>query len=231
MSHTIMFENVSKQYPIYNGVKSGIKSFVVNLPKSIKELRDHQYKALDNLSFSVNHGEAFGIMGHNGAGKSTTLELIAGVIKPTSGKVSVKGRIAPLLQLGAGFHDDLTGMENILLNGMLLGLRKKEIIKNIEQIKEFADIGDFINQPIRTYSTGMRARLGFAIAIHTNPDILLVDELLSVGDSDFQQKCLVKMNEFKRHGVTIVLVSHEKRIMESFCDRIIQIEHGRLVNN
>lgn len=231
MEHSIAFENVSKQYPVYSGVKSGIKSFVLNLPQSIKDLNVQQFKALDNLSFYVNRGEAFGIMGHNGAGKSTTLELIAGVIKPTSGNVWVKGRIAPLLQLGAGFHDDLTGMENILLNGMLLGLRKKEVKLNIEKIKEFADIGEFVNQPIRTYSTGMRARLGFAIAIHTNPDILLVDELLSVGDSDFQQKCIVKMNEFKRNGVTIVLVSHEKRIMESFCDRIIHIEHGQLVNH
>lgn len=226
---SVTFDNVWKYYPLYHQITGGIKLFLINMPKAIRKLREGKYYALKGLSFEIEKGEVVGIYGPNGAGKSTALSLIAGVMRPSQGKVIVNGRVAPLLELGAGFHHDLTGKENIILNGILLGMTKAEALSQLDAIVTFADLGEFIDQPIRIYSTGMLARLGFAVAVHTNPDILLVDEILAVGDEEFKKKCFAKMTEFKESGVTIVLVSHDRATMERFCDRIIEIDEGRFI--
>ncbi len=225
---SVVFEDVWKYYPLYHQITGGIKRFLINLPAALKQMKESKFWAVNGLSFEVNKGEAFGIMGPNGAGKSTVMAMIAGVIKPSKGKVIVRGRVAPLLELGAGFHHDLTGRENAVLNGILLGLTKAEITSRMEAILAFAELGEFIDQPIRTYSSGMLARLGFSVAIHTDPEVLLVDEILAVGDENFQQKCFARMNEFKKQGVTIILISHDRTTMERFCDRIIVIKDGKL---
>jgi len=225
----IKFENVSKSYPMYHEMTGGLKPFLLNLPKAIKNLRRSRFESLKDISFEVKRGETFGIMGKNGAGKSTTLSLIAGVIKPTSGKVTVNGRISPLLELGAGFHHELTGRENILLNGVLLGMTKKQVLSKVDEIINFSELGEFIEQPIRTYSSGMLARLGFSVVSHLDPEILLVDEVLAVGDIGFQRKCLDKMNLFRRKGVTMVFVSHFAGEIEKLCDRAMWIDN-RLVS-
>lgn len=227
----IIFNDVWKYYPMYHQLAGGIKFFLINLPSAIKKLRAGRFYALKGLSFEVKKGEVVGIYGPNGAGKSTALSLIAGVMRPSQGKIRVNGRVAPLLELGAGFAHDLTGRENIILNGVLLGMTKAEVKEQMDAIIEFAGLGEFIDQPIRTYSSGMMARLGFAVAVHTNPDVLLVDEILAVGDESFQKKCFTKMSEFKANGVTIVLVSHDRATMERFCDRIIEIAEGKFVRS
>lgn len=228
---SVVFEDVWKYYPLYHQITGGIKLFLINMPSAIKKLKEGRFYALKGISFEINKGEVVGIYGPNGAGKSTALSLIAGVMRPSSGKVKVNGRVAPLLELGAGFQPDLTGRENIILNGILLGMTKSEVKLQMEAIVNFADLGEFIDQPIRIYSSGMIARLGFAVAVHTNPDVLLVDEILAVGDEEFKKKCFAKMTEFKRNGVTIVLVSHDRATMEGFCDRIIEIAEGKFVRS
>lgn len=222
----IKFTNVYKEYRLIN--TGGIKTFLFNFVKQIKTYKQNSFKALENINFEVHDGEVVGIIGRNGAGKSTTLGLIAGVMKPTSGSVEVHGRIAPLLELGAGFHHDLTGRENILLNGMLLGLSKKEILSKVDEIIAFSELEEFIDQPIRMYSSGMLSRLGFSIAIQTNPDILLIDEVLSVGDKNFQKKSADKIFEFKNKGTTIVFVSHDASTVQKLCDKVIWIEKHKI---
>ena len=177
-------------------------------------------------AFEVSVGETIGVIGKNGAGKSTILGLLAGVLKPSSGQVTVVGRIAPLLELGAGFHPELSGRENILLNGILLGMLKREVEEKRDEIIEFSELEEFIDQPIRTYSSGMLARLGFSVAVHCDPDILLVDEVLAVGDQDFQEKCIEKMRIFKQEQKTIVFVSHNRDEILKVCDRVIWIDQG-----
>lgn len=219
----ITFDSVSKSYPMYHHIV-GIKNFLFNLPKSITSLKSTRFDALRDVSFEVRRGETFGIIGRNGAGKSTTLGLIAGVLKPTKGKVAVKGRVSPLLELGAGFHHDLTGRENIVLNGVLLGLTKREVLRKIDEIIEFSELGEFIDQPVRIYSSGMLARLGFSVVAHLEPEILLIDEILAVGDVEFQKKCISKMMEFKQSGVTMVFVSHSMEDVRFICNRVAWIE-------
>ena len=226
MENLVVFEHIKKYYPLYHHVTGGFKLFLFNLPKAIAQMKDSKYWALKDVNFEVRKGEVFGIMGSNGAGKSTILSLIAGVMQPSGGRIEVNGRVAPLLELGAGFHPDLTGRENALLNGILLGLTKKEITARLNNVLEFAELGQFIDQPVRTYSSGMLARLGFSVAINTSPELLLVDEILAVGDENFQQKCFAKMKEFKEMGITIVIVSHNRAVMEQLCDRIIEIRDG-----
>ena len=189
----------------------------------------HKFFALNDVSFSVHHGETLGIIGRNGSGKSTALKLMAGVTAPSSGEVYVVGRVSPLIELGAGFHPDLTGRENLHLNGSILGMSSREIEEQFESIVEFAELAEFIDTPVKRYSSGMYGRLGFAVAVHSNPDLLLVDEVLAVGDMFFQQKCLAKMREFQNAGITIVLVSHGPALVEEFCDRAIWLDHGRLM--
>jgi lipopolysaccharide transport system ATP-binding protein len=221
----IVFERVSKSYPMYYHITGGIKHFLFHFSKGISSLRNSRFEALNDVSFEVYRGETFGIIGRNGAGKSTTLGLVAGVLKPTKGKIVVKGRVFPLLELGAGFHPELTGRENIVLNGVLMGLTRAEVLRKMEEIIEFAELRDFIDQPIRVYSSGMLTRLGFSVIAHLDPEILLLDEVLAVGDIEFQKKCLNRMAEFKRSGVTMVFVSHSMANVEKICDRAMWIEN------
>ncbi len=225
----VSFDNVTKEYMQTAVFEQGIKGFFFNLHKHIQH-RSSNFKALSNVSFDVNKGEFIALIGRNGAGKSTALGLIAGVLHPTTGKVSVNGRIAPLLELGAGFHSDLTGRENILVNGVLLGLTRQEVRAKMDEIIEFSGLGDFIEQPMRTYSTGMYMRLGFSVAVSINPDILLVDEVLAVGDEPFQKQCMDKMAEFKSRGATIILVTHSLGDAEKLCDRAILLHHGQVAS-
>lgn len=222
----VKFENVTKTYKLLN--TGGIKTFLFNIYKQINAYRNTRFKALENISFTIYDGEVVGIIGKNGAGKSTTLGLIAGVLSPDNGKIEVNGKIAPLLELGAGFHHDLTGRENIVLNGVLLGMKKQEILSKIDEIIAFSGLKDFIDQPIRMYSSGMLSRLGFSIAVQTNPDILLIDEVFAVGDKNFQKKSADKIYEFKEKGVTIIFVSHDIDSVERLCDKVIWIENHQI---
>lgn len=232
MSETaIEFHKVYKSYPMYAAVKGGIKNFLFNAPKAIRAFRSGRFEALRDISFEIQRGESVGFVGNNGAGKSTILGLMAGVLKATSGHVSVSGSISPLLELGGGFHPELSGKENILLNGVLLGLNKTEVSSKMDEIIEFSELLEFIDQPIRTYSSGMLARLGFSVIAHLEPEILLVDEVLAVGDMNFQQKCIDKMNSFKKSGVTIVLVSHSMQDIKTICDRVVWIEDHRVIKS
>nr|BAU79857.1 putative ABC transporter related protein [uncultured Aquificaceae bacterium] len=225
----VILDNVSKNYKLYNSLTYGFKNFVLKFPKSLIDLKKNSFKVLENVSFSVSDGECVGILGRNGSGKSTILSLIAGVIKPDKGRIEIKGRVTPMLELGSGFHPELTGIENIYLNGVLLGLRRREIKEKIEDIIDFSELGDFIYQPIKHYSSGMLARLGFSISSILNPDILLIDEILAVGDYKFQEKCRKKMLELKKSGSTIILVSHSNSDIEFLCDRAILIHNGKVV--
>lgn len=217
----VSFEHVHKTYRLYHHVTGGIKNFLFHFRSSIDSLKSTGFEALRDVSFEVNKGEAIGIVGRNGAGKSTVLALIAGVLQPSRGKVTVNGRISPFLELGAGFHPELSGKENILLNGVLLGLSREEILRKMDEIITFSELGAFIDQPIRVYSSGMTARLGFSVVAHLDPDILLIDEILSVGDAEFQEKCMDKMTTFKKNGVTMIFVSHSSKDISQICNRAI----------
>ena len=223
----IKFEDVYKYYTLLN--TGGIKNFILHFFKYVKNIKKNKILALENISFTVKDKEVVGIIGKNGAGKSTTLGLIAGVLAPTKGNVSVNGKIAPLLELGAGFHPDLTGRENIILNGILLGMTKNEILDKLDSIIEFSEIGEFIDEPIRIYSSGMLSRLGFSVAVHVDPDILLIDEVLSVGDFKFQEKSKNKIYEFKQKGKTIVFVSHDVETIKEFCTKVVIIYNHRVI--
>lgn len=185
--------------------------------------------ALQDISFQIKKGETFGIIGPNGSGKSTLLKILAGVTKPSKGEFKLDGVIAPLIELGAGFHPEMTGRENIFLNSIILGATREQTAPKIQSIIEFSEIADFIDQPVKHYSSGMYMRLAFAVAIHTDFDILLVDEILAVGDEKFQKKCYAKMKEFKDQGKTIVLVSHSLATVRSFCDKAAYIKFGQLI--
>jgi len=220
----IVVDDISKSYPIYGHLIGSMKEFLFHARSSLKSFKKSNFEALRDVSFEVARGEAVGIIGRNGAGKSTLLGLIAGVLRPTRGRVIVNARVSPLLELGGGFHPDLTGKENILLNGVLLGMTKNEVKAKMQKIIEFSELGDFIEQPIRTYSSGMLARLGFSIVAHLDPELLLIDEVLAVGDKNFQKKCIDKIREFRRNGVTIILVSHSMPDVEKLCDKVVWIE-------
>src|SRR5881396_2851169 len=218
---------VSKVYRRYGGRHfSTLKSAL--LQRSI--LRDLQpsetFPALKEVSFSVPKGSTYGVIGRNGSGKSTALKLVAGITKPTSGTVRVDGRISALIELGAGFHPEISGRENVFINGIMLGLTKREIRERFDEIVDFAELRDFIDAPVKTYSSGMYMRLGFAVAIHVNPDVLLVDEVLAVGDEGFTHKCLDKFAEFRRRGKTILLVTHSLAVVERFCDEAVRLDEG-----
>lgn len=219
----IVFERVTKTYPYYGYLTAGLKNFLVNLPKTLNQSKK-RFTALKNVSFEVLRGECLGVIGRNGAGKSTLLGLIAGVLKPDKGKIEIKGRISPLLELGAGFHPELTGRENAVLNGVLMGMTMKETLEKVPQIIEFSELENFIDQPLRTYSSGMVARLAFSVVAHLNSDILLIDEILAVGDINFQKKCLMKLESFLRDGITIIFVSHSMDQIKTLCNRVMWIE-------
>lgn len=222
----IKFEHVTKEF---NLLKQ--KTFKEFLPALMGgEETKSTFKALGDVSFEVKKGETLGVIGPNGSGKSTILKLIAGVMYPTKGKVKVRGKVSPLIELGAGFHPELTGRENVYLNGAILGLKRSEIDENFKSIVDFAELWEFIDQPIKHYSSGMYMRLAFAVAVHTNPEILIVDEILAVGDSKFQQKCLTRMMRFKKEGKTIVLVTHDLSLVRAFCDRVVIMNKGKDVD-
>jgi lipopolysaccharide transport system ATP-binding protein len=224
----VRFEHVSKSYPYYQHITGGLKSFLFNLPKAVKQIRTTRFLSLSDISFEVERGEAFGIIGRNGAGKSTTLGLIAGVLKPTQGNVIIHGRVSPMLELGAGFHPELTGRENIYLNGVLMGMTRTEVAKKAEEIIEFSELGEFIDQPIRVYSSGMLARLGFSVVSSLDPEILLIDEILAVGDINFIKKCQERMFGFRQKNVTMVLVSHSMDDIARLCSRAMWIENHQV---
>jgi lipopolysaccharide transport system ATP-binding protein len=222
----ITFKHVTKRFPLYHHVRGGVKTFLLNLPKSLRALSSsNSLLALHDVSFALDRGEVLGVVGRNGAGKSTTLGLAAGVIAPTSGTVEVNGRVSPMLELGGGFHPDLTGRENILLNGVLLGLSRRQVRQKVEDIIEFSELSSFIDEPIRIYSSGMLAKLGFSVVSQLDPEILIIDEVLAVGDGPFQSKCLSVMEEFKRNGVSMLFVSHNMGDIQRICDRAIWIDN------
>lgn len=219
----ITFEHVSKDYILYKNDQERFWS-LFHKKKSLKK-----HRALQDISFSIKKGEAVAIIGNNGAGKSTLLKMITGVTYPTAGRVTVHGRVAALLELTAGFSGDLSGRENIYLKGNILGLSVKEIALIEEAIILFADLGEYIDQPVRTYSSGMKMRLGFAININIKPDILVIDEALSVGDASFKKKCNQKIAEIIGRGITVLFVSHDKKSVKELCTRAIYLEKGTLV--
>ncbi|TQI79826.1 lipopolysaccharide transport system ATP-binding protein [Serratia fonticola] len=228
MSIAIEFKNVTKRYPLYHHIGSGIKELIFNPRRALSLLRGRSYLAIEDISFQVQKGESVALIGRNGAGKSTSLGLVAGVMRPSSGSVYVVGRVASMLELGGGFHPELTGRENIRLNATLLGLRRKELKERLDKIIEFSELGEFIDEPIRVYSSGMLAKLGFSVITQVDPDILIIDEVLAVGDISFQRKCLDTINEFKKKGVTILFVSHNLADVEKICDKVIWIENHRM---
>ncbi len=195
----------------------------------VRDLRaDETFRALDDVSFDVEAGRTYGIVGRNGSGKSTMLKCVAGISKPTSGTVKVNGRISALIELGAGFHPEISGRENVFINGIMLGLSRAEIERRFDEIVSFAELEPFIDAPVKTYSSGMYMRLGFAVAVHVDPDVLLVDEVLAVGDEGFAHKCLDKFGEFRRRGKTILLVTHSLGLVERFCDEALWLHKGRV---
>lgn len=218
----VVCDHIVKDYPLYSSFGQKLKGLL------FKKSKVSSFRALDDVSFTMQQGECVGLIGLNGSGKSTLASIITGITTPTKGKVKVKGEVS-MLCAGSGMRPQLTGIDNIRFKCLLMGYTDKEIDKMQKEIIDFADIGMHINQPVKTYSSGMRSRLGFAIAIHINPDILIIDEALSVGDSSFTDKCLEKVNEFKANGKTIVFVSHSISSMSTFCDRIIWINQGKLV--
>jgi len=228
MDYAVRFEDVYKKYPFYQHITAGFKSFIFNLPGSIASLKKTMFIALKGVSFEIKKGETFGIIGRNGSGKSTILGIIAGVIRHDKGLVETNGKISSLLELGAGFHPDLSGIENIILNGILMGNTRQDMLEKMDEIIEFSELGDFIYQPLRTYSSGMYVRLGFSVAVHIDPEILLVDEALAVGDLSFQEKCLRKIMEFKESGATITIVSHDLTVIARLCDRVTLIDSGSI---
>jgi len=224
--------------PIVVSVSGVSKRFVIRKDKSIKERlvnfgRSRRHKedfwALRDIDLEIAAGTTVGLVGANGSGKSTLLKVVGGIIRPTSGTVKRRGRLAALLELGAGFHPDLTGRENVFLNASILGLTRKETEGFFDSIVDFSEVGEFIDTQVKFYSSGMYVRLAFAISVHVNPDLLLVDEVLAVGDEPFQEKCMKKITEFQEEGRTIVLVSHSARQVEEMCDRVIVLSHGSVV--
>ena len=219
--YAIRVENISKVYKLYSRNIDRLKD---SLKLGKGKYKEHY--ALNNLSFDIKKGECVGIIGTNGAGKSTILKIITGVLSPTQGKVEIDGRISALLELGAGFNMEYTGVENIYLNGTMMGFSREEVDSRMQSILEFADIGEYVNQPVKTYSSGMFVRLAFAVAINIDPEILIVDEALSVGDVFFQSKCYKKFEEFKEAGKTIIFVSHDLSSIQKYCDRAILLDKG-----
>jgi ABC-type polysaccharide/polyol phosphate transport system ATPase subunit len=224
---TISLESVGVRYRAPDERISTFKEYLIRWLQ--RKIRHRDFWALRDVNLTIFSGETVGLIGHNGAGKSTLLKLIARVLRPTTGRVVVRGRVAPLLEFGAGFHSELTGRENVYLNGALLGFSNQEMEEKFERIVDFAELWDFIDAPLRTYSSGMSARLGFAVATDVKPDILIIDEVLSVGDEAFQRKSAARMQEFRDQGATIILVSHNMAIIEQICHRAVWLDHGRLM--
>jgi homopolymeric O-antigen transport system ATP-binding protein len=228
MNNAVVVEGLSKQYKVYHADRPW--TLHETLVKGLRRLQPAaRFWALRDISFSVAAGRVVGLVGPNGSGKSTLLRLIGGVGRADRGQVRVNQRVSGLLDLGTGFHPDLTGRENVFVNGVISGLTRRDVMERFDSIVAFAELEEFIDNPIRTYSTGMQMRLGFAIAIHARPELLLIDEILSVGDHSFQRKCLERIARFKAEGCTILIVSHDTGQIREFCDEAIWLSGGRLV--
>lgn len=229
----IRVQNLSKCYQIYDTPGDRLKQFVVprlrSLMGQVQQPYFTEFWALKDISFEVKKGETLGVIGRNGAGKSTLLQILCGTLTPSGGSVEIKGRVAALLELGAGFNPEFTGKENVYMNASVLGLCKEEIDTRFHSIVAFADIGEFINQPVKTYSSGMFVRLAFAVAIHVEPNILIVDEALSVGDLAFQNKCVLKIRELRDKGTTLLFVTHDLSTLQLICDRVAWLDCGQMV--
>jgi ABC-type polysaccharide/polyol phosphate transport system ATPase subunit len=223
----IHFENVVQRYRVIRERPDSLREAFTKIFRRGSGVRD--FEALHGISFNVQDGEVLGLIGRNGSGKSTALKLVAGVFEPTSGKVEISGKVAAMIELGAGFHHDLTGRENIVINGLMLGFSRKEIMAKEQAIINFADLGEFIDSPVKQYSSGMFMRLAFSIATEIDPEILLIDEILSVGDAEFQEKCDARISDFRRRGKTIVLVTHSTRAVQAMCNRAILLDCGRIL--
>lgn len=223
-NNVLKIKNVSKTYRVYEHPKDRLLELVD------KKKRSQDYYALKPLSFEIEKGSSVGILGRNGSGKSTLLQMIAGTVTPTSGTIDIQGRVVPLLELGSGFNPDYTGRENVYLNGAMYGIGRKEMDLKFKDIEDFADIGDYIDQPVKTYSSGMFARLAFAVAINMEPDILIVDEILAVGDMAFQAKCVSKMRKMKDEGLTLLFVSHSVDAIKSLCNKAVLLQKGDLID-
>lgn len=226
MKPAVILDNVSVRYRAPEEVIGTFKEYAIQILK--RNIRFKEFKALNNVDLQVFEGEILGIIGRNGAGKSTLLKVISRVLIPTEGRVRIRGHVSPLLELGAGFHPELTGRENIYLNATLLGHTRREIDAKLPEIVEFAELGAFIDSPLRTYSSGMAARLGFSVATAWQPEILILDEILSVGDEGFRQKCQLRMKNYRDQGTTILLVTHDSNTVESLCSRAAWLDHGQI---
>ncbi len=231
----VRMDHVSKKFhkgEIHNSLRDLIpalaRRFVGRTPSQADLRRD--FWALKDISFDVPQGEAFGIIGPNGAGKSTMLKLLSRIMKPTTGTFEVHGRLSALIEVAAGFHPDLTGRENVMLSGAIYGMSKQETVSKFDEIVAFSGLEEFIDTPVKRYSSGMYARLGFSVAAHVNPDVLIVDEVLSIGDYAFQKRCMDKMHEITRSGATVLFVSHNLKAMTEFCERCLLLDHGRMVS-
>ena len=224
--NAVEFQGVSKSYAIYDAPGDRLKELL-----SLNRLKRHQdFWALHDVSFEVKRGETFCIVGENGSGKSTLLQMVAGILHPTTGTVGIHGRVSALLELGAGFNPEFSGRDNVYLNGSILGLTTRQIDQRYKDIAAFAEIGDFIDQPVKTYSSGMVVRLAFAVAINVDPEILLVDEALAVGDIYFRQRCMRKVHELRQRGITILFVSHAVSDVKAIGDRVLWLDHGRMID-
>jgi ABC-type polysaccharide/polyol phosphate transport system ATPase subunit len=232
MMPAIELNHVTKIYRRYTGRQFATLKSALLQRSILRDLQAHEtFPALTDVSFTVPKGSTYGVIGRNGSGKSTALKLVAGITKPTSGTVRVDGRISALIELGAGFHPEISGRENVFINGIMLGLSKRQIEERFDEIVDFAELREFIDAPVKTYSSGMYMRLGFAVAIHVDPDVLLVDEVLAVGDEGFTHKCLDKFAEFRRRNKTILLVTHSLGLVERFCDEALWIDQGRVMGH
>jgi ABC-type polysaccharide/polyol phosphate transport system ATPase subunit len=229
MTAAIELRGISKRFRYHGGRRATtVKSAVLDLMRRRRHRVDERFAALRDIDLTVQQGRALGIIGANGSGKSTLLKLIAGIYRPDSGSLQVRGRVAPLIELGAGFHPELSGRENVIINGIILGLSPREVRRRLDEIVEFAGLTEFIDAPARTYSSGMFMRLGFAVAAHLDPDVLLIDEVLAIGDEAFSRKCADRFAEFRRLGKTMLLVTHDAEAVERWCDEAVWLDHGMI---
>jgi len=233
----LRFDQIWKKFRRGEQMHDSLRDLIPSIAKKLfrlrrqEELRDMEFWAIKDVSFQLERGEALGIIGANGAGKSTALKLLSGILRPDRGTISVSGRLSALIEVGAGFHPDLTGRENIYLNGAILGMKRKEMDRKLDEIVAFSELSEFLDTPVKRYSSGMYARLGFSVAAHVDPDILLVDEVLSVGDWAFQRKCLEKMEAFVKKGVTIIFISHNLQAVANLCSRALLLRKGSVVES
>jgi len=226
-SIAIRAENVTQRFRVIHERPDSIRELFAKFLR--KPVEYHEFEAVSNVSITIRKGEMLGLIGRNGSGKSTLLKMIAGVYRPTHGSIHVEGSIAPLIELGAGMHAELTGRENIMLNGLLMGYSKRQMREREQRIIDFADIGEFINVPVKQYSTGMYMRLAFSVATEVDPDVLVIDEILAVGDYAFQQRCFERLEAFRASGKTILLVTHSVEQVVKLCDRCLLLEKGKLI--